>query len=430
MTAVPTRRALLYCTFNGAANCTNGIGRQTQTLLGAFSRRWDELNALAGPFTPFVAIPEPGPATWAYDPARLAETERTLAARGGRVFSLSYDQKAPFWSPRVWSQLSAGAAAVSRRLARRFEHVAVIAVDTPFVGIGAHRLPANVRVLLAMYGTAHWHHHPHPEPSRLAWERDGLATIGAGVRPADIGQALTEHLVQDYGVRREDFVPFRSALDLTAPDLRPASIERARLVAAEFGIPLDRPVVLVVARTDPTKGVDQLIAALGPLRDRVHLVAIVVPFDGADPLLDAYRREIAEQHLHATLISRFTRELPRALASLPGTAVVACPSRGEALANVPLETALWARHGGPVVVAPALGGFPETITDGRTGILYDPRQPAALTAALRRGLDLPSEERREICRRAHRRVVAERDVVPALTETLQHLFPPLPAASR
>ena len=69
-------RALLYCTFNGIANCTNGIGRQAQTLLGALSRRWDELTALTGPFTPYVAIPEPGPATWAYDPTLLAESRQ------------------------------------------------------------------------------------------------------------------------------------------------------------------------------------------------------------------------------------------------------------------------------------------------------------------------------------------------------------------
>ncbi|WP_019632254.1 glycosyltransferase family 4 protein [Actinomadura atramentaria] len=422
--------ALLYCTFNGAANCTNGIGRQTRTLLGALSRRWDELLARVGPFTPFLAIPKPGPATWAYDPALLAETERVLAARGGRVFALDYDTDAPFWSPEVWGQLSAGAAALGRRLSRRFDRTALIAVDTPFLGVGSYALPSNVRVLLTPYGTAHWHNHPHPDPARLAWEREGLAAVGERVFVADIGDALSRHLVEAYGVGEQHFVPCRSALDLTAPDLQPLPVSRARAVAAEYGVPLDRPLVLVIARTDPTKGVDRLIAALGPLRDRVHLAAIVVPFDGADPLIESYRRQIAEHRLRATLVPRFTRELPRALAGLPGTAVVACPSRGEALANVPLETALWARHGGPVVVAPALGGFPETIADGRTGLLYDPDDPGGLTDAVRRGVELTDVERAAYCRRAYRRVAGERDIVPALGETLARLFQHGAAVSR
>src|SRR5258708_15765863 len=79
------RRALLYATFNGVANCTNGIGRQTATLLSALQRRWAELTALTGPFTPFLAIPTPGPRTWAYDPTQLAYARRVVTARGGRI---------------------------------------------------------------------------------------------------------------------------------------------------------------------------------------------------------------------------------------------------------------------------------------------------------------------------------------------------------
>ena len=61
------------------------VGRQAQTLLGALSRRWDELTAIAGPFTPYIAIPEPGPATWAHDPSQLAESRQLITVRGGQI---------------------------------------------------------------------------------------------------------------------------------------------------------------------------------------------------------------------------------------------------------------------------------------------------------------------------------------------------------
>jgi hypothetical protein len=65
------RRAILYCTINGVCNNTNGLGRQTKTLLSALARHGEELTRLVGPFDVHVACPQPGPDTWAFDPADL-----------------------------------------------------------------------------------------------------------------------------------------------------------------------------------------------------------------------------------------------------------------------------------------------------------------------------------------------------------------------
>jgi glycosyltransferase involved in cell wall biosynthesis len=429
-------RALLYTTFNGIANCTNGIGRQAQTLLGALSRRWDELTALTGPFTPYIAIPEPGPATWAYDPSRLAESRKITEARGGQIIPLRHDTRTGFWSPPVWQQLSDAAADAVTRLAAIHDQVGVIAVDTPFAGTGnaylSRRTPreaGRVTILLTLYGTAWIHNHPGPDPARLAWERASLGAVHHPcVHAADIGTFLTSHLAAAYGVPDDRFIPWRSSLDLTAADLRPMPPRQAAGIARAHGIPDGRPVIATIGRTDPVKGIDLLIDALEPLRDRAHLAAMVVPFDGRDPLISAYHQQITARQLSATVISRFTRDLPRALAALPETRAVACPARGEPLANVPFEVALWARRGGPIVVAPGRDGFREQITHGHTGLLYDPAQPGALTAALADALDLDLAERARICEAAFRHVSSTRDVVPNLAATLRQILPPRPAA--
>jgi glycosyltransferase involved in cell wall biosynthesis len=423
------RRALLYCTFNGVANCTNGIGRQAQTLLSALRHRWGELTALTGPFTPFLAIPAPGPRTWAYDPDRLAESENIVRSRGGQVIALAHDDAADFWSPGTWQQLSAAAAAATAGLASHFDQLAVIAVDTPFAGTANsyHAIPGHrpVPILLALYGTTRIHDHPGPDPARLAWERGCLtATSKPGVHVADIGAFMTGHLTSAYHVDPARLLPWRSSLDLTAADLQPMPAADARPVAAAHGVPLSRPIVLTIGRTDPVKGIDLLIDAAAPLRHRMHLVVIAVPFDSRDPLPAAYRQQMNNAGLSATLIPRFTRDLPRALASLPQTRAVACPARGEPLANVPFETALWARHGGPVVVAPARDGFPEQITDTVTGILYDPLREHALTTALARALSLGPASREKMCHAACQRVLSSRDVIGNLATTLIRLLPP------
>jgi glycosyltransferase involved in cell wall biosynthesis len=422
------RRALLYCTFNGVANCTNGIGRQAQTLLSTLSRRWHELTCLTGPFTPFLAIPAPGPATWAWDPARLSASEDIIRSRGGQVIPLPYDTRAEFWSPGTWQQLSAAAATAAARLAGTFDQVAVIAVDTPFAGTAAawHAAPrpAHVTILLALYGTALIPGHPGPDPGRLAWEHRGLAAARRpGTWVADIGDFMTRHLTTAYRVDPARFLPCPSALDLTATDLQPMPAARARSVLAAHGIPAGQPIIATIGRTDPVKGIDLLIDAAAPLRDQVHLVVIAVPFDGDDPLPAAYQAQIRGAALSATLIPRFSRDLPRALAGLPATRAIACPARGEPLANVPLETALWARHGGPVIVAPDRDGFPEQVTDGATGILYDPGEPGGLTRALTRALRLSPARRAVMCQAASQRVQASRDIIPSLAGTLARLLP-------
>jgi D-inositol-3-phosphate glycosyltransferase len=177
-----------------------------------------------------------------------------------------------------------------------------------------------------------------------------------------------------------------------------------------------------VGRTDPTKGIDLLVDALTPLREAVHLVVIAIPMPGHEHLLAEYQRRIAATRVPATVVSRFSRELPRALCALPGTMVV-CPSRGETLANVPFEAALWGKCSGAIVVAPDSHGFPEQIDDGVTGILYDPTRPGALTAAVHGALTIGVEQRRDMAQAAAERVHRERDAVASLRMLLTAVWP-------
>jgi glycosyltransferase involved in cell wall biosynthesis len=110
------------------------------------------------------------------------------------------------------------------------------------------------------------------------------------------------------------------------------------------------------------------------------------------------------------------------LASLLATRVVACPARGETLANVPFEVALCARHAGPIVLAPDRHGFREQISHGVNGLLYDPARAGALTAAVRQALNLGESDLMRMRRAACRRVAAHRDVVPNLAATLAPLL--------
>ena len=148
-------------------------------------------------------------------------------------------------------------------------------------------------------------------------------------------------------------------------------------VRAELGIPEDAPLVGEIARLCEVKGQRELIAALAQLPDaRLLLVGDDLEQGGAFRAgleRDAERAGVRERVI-------FTGYRPDARALVGELDVLALPSWTEGLPLVVLEAMASAR---PVVATP-VGGTPELVADGETGLLVPPRDPDALAAALRR----------------------------------------------
>jgi starch synthase len=153
-----------------------------------------------------------------------------------------------------------------------------------------------------------------------------------------------------------------------------------------FGIDPGRPVVAFVGRITRQKGVGHLIAAA----HEIDLDAQVVLCAGAPDT-----REIAEETRTAFGELAAARPgvfwIPRMLSAaevrqvLSAATVFACPSVYEPLGIVNLE----AMACGTAVVASDVGGIPEVVSDGETGLLvhYDPDDPAAFRSGLARAIN-------------------------------------------
>jgi glycosyltransferase involved in cell wall biosynthesis len=134
--------------------------------------------------------------------------------------------------------------------------------------------------------------------------------------------------------------------------------------------------VLAVARLSPEKDVANLIraAAIGVQRDPDLRVEVA----GAGPCRVELGRLVEDLGLAGRV--SFLGEVPDIPGQLARSAIFVLPSRSEGISLTLLE----AMACGLPVVATRVGGTPEVVLDGQTGLLVPPGDPAALADAILR----------------------------------------------
>ena len=149
-------------------------------------------------------------------------------------------------------------------------------------------------------------------------------------------------------------------------------------------LPLDPPCLLCMGRLVEGKGFAVALAALASLADRYPRIRMVVAGDG-ESRRDLERKsvELGLDHIVRFLGWVVPSEVP---ALLNTAAIVLVPSRREeSFGLVALEAALMARP----VVATSVGGIPEVVANGRTGLLVEDGDSEALAGAIATLLDHP-----------------------------------------
>jgi glycosyltransferase involved in cell wall biosynthesis len=133
--------------------------------------------------------------------------------------------------------------------------------------------------------------------------------------------------------------------------------------------------LLYVGRLSPEKGLDVLIDAveLCTRRERLGVELMVVgAISPRDPLIVSVKR----RQLPVTFAGAQTNATARAM--MAQADVVVIPSRYDACPLVAIE----ALQAGALIVASRVGGLPELIRDGETGLLVSPDDVAALVDVL------------------------------------------------
>jgi glycogen(starch) synthase len=141
-------------------------------------------------------------------------------------------------------------------------------------------------------------------------------------------------------------------------------------------LPTERPRLLCLGRLQTQKGFDLALSALPAVLDRFPEVRLTIAGDG--PERAALERGASELKLTG-FVDFIGWVSPDKVPELINTAtIVLMPSRWEGFGLVALEAGLLARP----VIATRVGGLPEVIADGETGILMESENSRALADAI------------------------------------------------
>jgi glycosyltransferase involved in cell wall biosynthesis len=255
------------------------------------------------------------------------------------------------------------------RLARILRHREVDVLHT-HVHVAANVLGRLAARLAGVEVVSHLHIENHFRPSRIA----RLPLVGLDNATARLCARLVA--VSDATRLAFERQGFPSRLLETVHNGVDADALRAAPpvgLRGELGIPGGELLLAHVGRLAPVKGQRELIEALRRLgRDDVHAV-----FFGRDVEKNgAYAAEL--ERLSAGLNVHWAGFRADASAALGEADAVVLPSWIEGLPLVVLEAMAQARP----VVATAVGGTPEAVVDGETGLLVAPCDVPALSTAL------------------------------------------------
>jgi glycosyltransferase involved in cell wall biosynthesis/acetyltransferase-like isoleucine patch superfamily enzyme len=147
----------------------------------------------------------------------------------------------------------------------------------------------------------------------------------------------------------------------------------------QLGISDSTPVILSVGRLSQEKGHVDLLRAFSLVRDRRPTPRLIIVGEG--PERRAIERLCSELELAGVVTLAGHQDDVQPYYALADLFVL--PSHSEGSPNVLLE----AMAAGVPVVATAVGGVPEIVTDGSDALLVEKRNPEALAATITRLLD-------------------------------------------
>jgi alpha-maltose-1-phosphate synthase len=206
-----------------------------------------------------------------------------------------------------------------------------------------------------------------------SWAEQVAATSAAAV------VAVSDGMRADVRAAYPGIPPERTRVIRNGIDTSEYAPDTGTGVLVKHGIDMSRPYVIFVGRITRQKGLPVLLRAASALDPSAQLVLCAGAPDTRELAAEVTELVAGLQASRSGVI--WIREMlpkPSVIQLLTHALAFACPSVYEPLGIVNLE----AMACGTAVVGSAVGGIPEVVDDGVTGLLVPPDDPAALADAL------------------------------------------------
>lgn len=189
-----------------------------------------------------------------------------------------------------------------------------------------------------------------------------------------VSESVKYFYAHKVGIDSSKMVVVYNGIDLARYDCLPADKH-------EFGIDGNEVVIGIVGRLVPQKGHKYFLSAMKEILKKYGDSPIKGIIIGSGPMEKELKQYSQELGLERNVIFTGLRtDIPRLLKMLN---ILVMPSTREGLPMIALE----AMAAGVPVIAAEVGGIPEIVIDGKTGILIPPEDPDALAGAIMKCLD-------------------------------------------
>jgi D-inositol-3-phosphate glycosyltransferase len=425
------KNGIFYLTYNGYYNHTTGIGTQTKLFLSGISSCYERFRSSYGDFEINLVVPKFDKTVDGYEESHIIYADTIIDNYGGEVYvcdSAMEKGEDGFWTVDNWERITPSAASIVCNEARKYRRSLVLAVDPPYLSVPRYIELENrdrklcIESVILLYTSSYIHDKRNICYRKLAWEYNGIASarIQSNIYIGAICRFMTDHLIEYYGADKESFVPSHSSLLLEENTNKEIEGDEICCILDKYGIPREKDIILSFGRASWIKGFDVLVKSIAGIKKDIHLVLIASPFE-IDP--SVYENAIQQNCSNGyTLVTEFSRDLPMVLCQHRRCRIVVCPSRGEPFSNIPLEVALWARNGGPVVLASDVDGFLEQITDGYNGFLFNVGSAEDLANRINIIMQMTDRELSTIRMNAYERVINERSFLNNFDSLLRALW--------
>ena len=240
------------------------------------------------------------------------------------------------------------------------------------LGYAVTLAPAAAR-LVGRRTVCTFHHVPRPMDARdTARERLSVGSANTSAGVVCVSQASLDGFAARYRVDRTKWTVLPNGIDLArfspAPGPEPAPLP------ADLGIPPGVPVVTVVSHLRYEKGHPEAIDAWPEVLRSVPEARLLIVGEG--PMESRLREQVAALGLHDRVHFAGARsDIP---AIQRASSVALLPTYIEALPTALIEAAAC----GVPAVATRVGGVPEVVVDGVTGLLFERGDVAAIPRAV------------------------------------------------